>query len=659
MEKNSGVTVDAEKAPQPELPLYNKVYTIQIHPNYTPNGIVQANEELASLKKVGLDCRLERWVEAEGEPQFRIFCGQSTTLAGLEETVKAAHNNHIDFIVVLTQYSSDLPISLSNVEQEKLHTQIHEQDERDVAKAFTLLNNGKTEEAEMIFSEVIKRDPGNINGQYGLAIVEAKRRNWSKAYEIIEPLLEWTDRQDIHETADMILFNRDLDLGWALSKSAPEKALLAFNRARTVYDSVDVWKGLAHTYYNMGQLEKALPLFQKVYAKQPDWQTADMIVITMERLGLYDEASSFYQSLPPEVKSKISLNPQRRYNLERIEKFMRAGKLDDAEKLIDEMYKQDSEDVDVLLYYGWLYLEKKEPAKAESFYRKALSWDADNTYALRGIAGALLAQQKEEEALFYLEKIDPKKIDITEDVDKAYLSIYRRQDDLNKALEIAQKIIARNPKDSKGYLLLGDLYTERGDYKNAFYYYSKAEKLDPNNFKVKMRILRFFLKKKRFDQIQVILETLRNQPLTAEEFNELKDFYYLYYIHYCSLLLDRKEFVKALKYASHGLKLFPDDTGFMSQIAWAAYNLDEADKAVKYFKSALKKEKKQIDLWYGLGLSYQKQGNIDDAMKALKKAEESENADILYHIADIYRLNGFPDDAERVATKADGIITVK
>ncbi len=634
-------------------------YTVRIDHSYIPHGLLQAYVEIPYLKKRGLDCWLDTAAVMQASTSHvYLYCGQSLTLNGIVGTVQAARKNHLSFLVVLAPFSDAIPINTFSVKKAIKKSKEQILGER-IAKAYELLNGGELESSQRIFSEIRDLDPDNIDAGFGLALVEVKHGNWPEAYSYVQPLEKRTKRKDVQDLLKVIQLNEGLSLGWALVESDPQRSIEAFTKAKEFEDTLDVQKGIAYATYNLGDNEKALVLFREVFQQKPDINIAEMILITMENMDDRDQAVDFYNSLTPELQASLTRDPVRYQKIDSAAIYIKNCEYGQAETSLMGLFEKNPEDVDVLMYLGWLYLEKQEYVKAEDFYRRALEVDPYNISAVEGAVGALLAQFKEDEALEFLDEMSSAGMNVYYEKEKVQIAFLRRTGKINDAIEIALKLLEEKPGDPGLLILIADMYSQKGDPKTAFYYYTKAYDFDPNSFEVKMHMMQFYLKEKKFSQVKQMLAGLQETPIDCSNIDDMRLFYKLYYIEYSSYQLGRKNFLQAKFTGARGLKLFPNNPALLTNIAWAEFNLNNYLEAINFFQASLDNGATDINIYYGLGLSYHNLDNRNRAMQSFAYVENSEEADLLYKLADFYRRFGEIERADRVAEKADNLIILK
>jgi tetratricopeptide (TPR) repeat protein len=89
-----------------------------------------------------------------------------------------------------------------------------------------------------------------------------------------------------------------------------------------------------------------------------------------------------------------------------------------------------------------------------------------------------------------------------------------------KAIDYAKKILVKNPYFTRAYAILGDIYVELLDYRNAVNNFREAARLEPENINLNLKYADLLIKIKEFDLVLPIYERLSNK----EEFSRNHDF---------------------------------------------------------------------------------------------------------------------------------------
>ena len=165
---------------------------------------------------------------------------------------------------------------------------------------------------------------------------------------------------------------------------------------------------------------------------------------------------------------------------------------------------------------------------------------------------------------------------------KSYESLarlYLSRKDPDKAVSQYKTILKKNPDLASPHMMLGTIYEMKEKYDTAAGHYRKA---------------------------------LENNPDFAPAANNLA--YYL---------ADRTEnYDEALQYARKAKALLPEDPGVMDTLGLAFYKKELYGNAAGQFLDSLKEMPEHPTVNYHLGLTYHKQGKVQQAKKFLSKALE-------------------------------------
>jgi len=177
--------------------------------------------------------------------------------------------------------------------------------------------------------------------------------------------------------------------------------------------------------------------------------------------------------------------------------------------------------------------------------------------------------------------------------------IYLMSGNTAKAEELFKKSLNMTSKDttineSHIYISLGNIESNRGNWKEANEYYQKAIKLDPDNSILSFNIGVSLLQQKQFKEaIPFFNKSLESDP-------------------------DNKETHDAVMICYNNV---------VSQMP--SENLSEDDKAflddgITFLKNMIEKNSNDKDLWINLGVYYGKKGMAEESEAAFKKAKELE-----------------------------------
>ena len=190
------------------------------------------------------------------------------------------------------------------------------------------------------------------------------------------------------------------------------------------------------------------------------------------------------------------------------------GKYDQAIDLFQHCYALDSTNANVLVELGTFYNVLQEKNKALDFFRRSVTLDPDNYYynmMLAGLSKELGLKQQVIDIYQHLSQLYPDKLDVRFELANAFAEtgelkeaiatlndlekntginemialnkfrLYSMMDQKEQAFGEISQIIEKNPSEPRYLILMGDLYLEDNQYKEALNYYERAKGIDPDD----------------------------------------------------------------------------------------------------------------------------------------------------------------------------------
>jgi tetratricopeptide (TPR) repeat protein len=186
---------------------------------------------------------------------------------------------------------------------------------------------------------------------------------------------------------------------------------------------------------------------------------------------------------------------------------------------------------------------------------------------------------------------------------------YFKDNNLKMAEKWLLKVAEKNDLDVFSFHYLGELYLKQNDIEKAQHYFEKAMKISPRHLDRGIKFAKIL--------VQMKMITRANQV-----------------------------FGQVLKLSGNSVELSEEIADF--SIEEGAY-----EYAVELLKSILKERPDREDLYFKLGKTLEKKGDIMEAVGYLVKAEkvDEENDEIKIHLAKNYLALAKPDFAEKALKK--------
>ncbi len=262
-----------------------------------------------------------------------------------------------------------------------------------------------------------------------------------------------------------------------------------------------------------------------------------------------------------------------------LELYINNNDLDKAQKLSEELLKQNSKNINIKLLCAKLYKLTKQNDKIENTLLDAYKINPNNKYTLLMLGNYYLEKKDYISSKQYFEQLT----NINDEMYEAYFGyIYSliQLNDIEKALPLTRKAITLNPKNSEMQYLLALICTSQAQYDEAANYIIEAIKNDENpQYYIKLAKLNYILKK--YPQSIINLK----DALSLNQFSQDKEAIDEYML---------KNYIK----------------------------LEDEKNTANYLKGKLKLDKNRIIYKYILYKLYKLQGNEKQASSQLKELKK-------------------------------------
>ena len=331
-------------------------------------------------------------------------------------------------------------------------------------KAFSLHQKGKLEEAEQIYTELLKIYPENINllNLYGMLCMQLKK--FSKAISLLSRAVVLGD-------SAYIMTN----LGKAyLYSGETEQAIKILEDAKELEQpNDDLLYSLAIAYRRVNNNKKAVNAYKAAIEYNPNnYNVCYNLALLLSELGDIPNAINY-------ASKCLLIEP----NSEEIY-VMIAGfyeKLNDIDMAIVNWEKAANINPKQYLYFynlGVLFSKINSMQMAVNSYRKCLIVKPDFTEALVNIA-TLYKESDLNIALEFVlkaQEIAPNEKNVILNLAQIYKDLSRNLDSINVLTNFLEKNSC-----AEAYSLLGTNYMDLGEYNLALDNYNKALEIEPKN----------------------------------------------------------------------------------------------------------------------------------------------------------------------------------
>lgn len=350
-------------------------------------------------------------------------------------------------------------------------------------------------------------------------------------------------------------------------------------------------------------------------------------------------------------KSILEKNPtvmQARFAL--VDIYRQEGNIDRAKDQLEEVLRMEPDNRRALLLATDIALLEKETDRARNYSDRLLALDPDSPHVLYRIGLVRLEKKNDREAFSFFEEALKKDPDFVPALDKL-INHMAREKNLDAAIARCRRQIAKRPKNSDYYVLLGKLYAQKGDdamagknFQNAleinsecieaFFYlarleqatgsidqtienYEKLRRQHPENLYFALIVATLFDRKGEYTKAKDIYrEVLDKNPNISMAANNLA-FYYAEHEPTVKNLAEAERLIKPL------LKKFDKSPYIMDTAAWIYYQQGNYEKAGGLLPFLEEKAARIPDMSYRLGMIYLKLGEKMKAREHLWSALNS------------------------------------
>ena len=416
---------------------------------------------------------------------------------------------------------------------------------------------GNYDEAARSLKKILEEFPDFHVVRYNLGLVYYQQERYREAIETFEYVLQRIQRTNQLGEEDINLrFNPDL-----------------------VHDAQ---VNLAMAYFNVGQTEKAITILTDM---MPD-ETAHYDLITIyDSLQQYDRVIELTQDYTEKYGEEAEL-----LNLMGLA-YYRKGQLEPALQAFEHAVKVDSENLQIYVNLGHLYMRVQQYDRAEEAFRKAKQLDPDvdvDTYLK-----SLQQQDTQQARAYYNEGVN-----------------FWNVRQLDAAISAWRKSVELDPDFAEAHLNLGIAYRERGRYTDALTHLKKAVELKPDLAEAQYQIGLTYSRMRQYqDAIVAFHRAASLQPRRSD---------IQYNLGIALYRSGQKE--KAVEALRQATQLKPNWLEPQMNLGLILGELKQYSEAIKTFEQLLKVHPRNSDAYYNLGVLRFKNKDPQGAIQALERA---------------------------------------
>ena len=327
-----------------------------------------------------------------------------------------------------------------------------DEDSQKAARAATLIQTGKLDEAEALLWDVLTRHPENAEALNLLGSIRLQQKRFAES----ETLL----RRAISLSPDLLPAHMNLVRAFHAQAETDKEVAELVEAARLAPGDPEVECGLAAAYLKQNDFRLALGALEQIpRTRRPD---AALPLLAASYLGLGRLADA--RSLASTVAVRAAKNPGLR--IEFAEVLLDFDLVDDALALLETAQKQQAPTAELFFALGRARERKGELALAEKDFRRALNLNPTSVNALLALGRILATQgqwQKSVDLLRSARSAAPNSPDVLRKFAAASLHVGHPAD----AVDAAQQLVKLRPEEAEAVYLLGVAQLQNGDAEEA------------------------------------------------------------------------------------------------------------------------------------------------------------------------------------------------
>jgi Flp pilus assembly protein TadD len=269
---------------------------------------------------------------------------------------------------------------------------------------------------------------------------------------------------------------------------------------------------------------------------------------------------------------------------------------------------------DLLFQKGVKSLSEKKFSEAESLFRRLAEAEPENLRGIMGLAEALAAQHKDDEAIRIIQATSDKYPDRPDlHIVAGNLALHSGREDLaiaefQRGLDLAQS----DPRAASAiYGRLAAAYRTKGDDAFAVEALRKAQKLQPENLSITAAIGAVLATTQPEAAAAEFRKIIEVQPDNGMALNNL------------AFLLAESDPTLALAYAHRARQAVPNNAGVEDTLGWVYLKMKQTDQALEIFRAVARDNPGRAAFHYHLALALEQKGDRESARKEAETALKS------------------------------------
>jgi tetratricopeptide (TPR) repeat protein len=374
-------------------------------------------------------------------------------------------------------------------------------------------------------------------------------------------------------------------------------------------------------------------------------------VIQMEpkNLGLSERLVDFYIENNNHEKARETLETllereQKSRSLRKlfVEVCLAQNRMEEARAALEALARAGENDVELQMLQGEYHLLAMEPTHAISYFRGVVEEEPNlpvvhYVLGLAYLAGSMnqLAQQSFVQAIALDSEFS--------EAEMALAGLYYKQEEYDLSFEYARRVCEREPGNSRGYMIMGNVFLAQGQYEEAEACFMAVEGLDPE------AIAPHYYRALTAEMSHEVEESLRLYQELLEKTPNLVDVAQ----RYARLLIKTGKSNEAEQYFRDALKKAPENGYRHHILGEICFSQEKKEDAKAEFQEAIRLESKLVSSYLRLASIYEEEGDYDNQLRVLEGCVENvrDYPDVYMRLSRAYEQKGFVEKATETLEK--------
>ena len=519
----------------------------------------------------------------------------------------------------------DLLVELKSI-SDKLHQRFKGSYDDERVRGYLALFERKPAEAAEFFAKANALKPGQqelvLVYMQTLAATNRKQEAESIAYELLK------------KNPKALPIYDALFLQYVREQRLPDAERILKSKVDNNPNVADPYLQLAAHYFSLKQRPEMDATLNRLLSKQQEFPKAEMMVGDFFlRIRDLDGAMQHYQQ-----GVKRGDADKHAYQKRMVEVLVKQNKTDEAQKLINDLLKEDPKDTEAIALRASLSMLTGTPEQLQSAVndlQTAVERMPGNHVVRYNLGRALIARGNPQGARIQLEEAIKLQPDyLLPRITLAQLYLQNRE--YGRVAQMSQEILAYDASNLPARLLRSRALIGMGDLAQARTELSATSTRFPDNPDARLQLAALDLQEKKFKSAEDSFRALYSKSQDRRAFMGLVETYVAQGNTSTALKLLRDEIAKS-----------PDRLEYNVALANISAQASDHATAIAEYKKVLSKTPQTSEIWLRLGETYRNAGDLQNAAAAFKKGQELAPNDVkgYLQLALLYDTTGRQEEA--------------